>query len=174
MSSSQITSNRILHLNVGFLLKEGVGVMRVLPFDERNLTLGDLRLETLTGTLDLSRTTQGILVGGQLDAQISGECTRCLTPVMTPASFTLSEHFLYPPATAGADDYAVSEGGVIDLSPVARENIILATPMHVLCRQDCRGLCSQCGQNLNDAVCECEYSAIDPRMEGLRVLLDDY
>jgi uncharacterized protein len=81
--------------------------------------------------------------------------------------------FAYPPSTSGDNTYQVDEGGFIDLAPIVREEGILAVPMHAICRPDCKGLCDQCGQNLNQATCECEHEHIDPRLASLRILLEE-
>ncbi len=59
----------------------------------------------------------------------------------------------------------------IDLAQVAREQCYLALPMKPLCRPECRGLCPQCGTNLNVATCTCEHRWEDPRLAGLQSLL---
>ena len=58
----------------------------------------------------------------------------------------------------------------IDLSPDIRENMLLVLPMKHLCKETCRGLCPQCGMNLNDGTCECQQETIDPRWEKLKSL----
>ena len=138
MSSLHKSDNRVLHLNVGFLLKEGVGIVRVVPFDEHNLIVEDVALEQLAGELTLARTTQGILVRGELDAETLNECGRCLTAVSIPFKVNLSDHFIYPPASAVEDDYVVDEGGLINLQPTIREQAIISVPMQVLCNAGCK------------------------------------
>jgi uncharacterized protein len=93
---------------------------------------------------------------------------RCLSEATVEFLVELSDHFVYPPATTSENEYSVGDGDAIDLAPILRENAILVAPMHVLCRPDCRGLCSQCGQDLNEVQCDCEHSAIDPRLEALK------
>ena len=173
VTSPHKSDNRVLHLNVGFLLKEGVGVLRVVPFDEHKLIVEDIDLERLAGELTLTRTAQGILVRGELNAETFSECGRCLTAVSIPFKVNLSDHFVHPPASAAEDDYVVDEGGIINLQPTIREQAIITVPMQVLCNADCKGLCSQCGDNLNEVTCECEHGTIDPRMAGLKILLDE-
>jgi uncharacterized protein len=166
-------NNRVLRLNVGFLLKESVGTTRAIPFDEGQVTVDDLGLSHLRGTLELTRTAQGILLQGYLDAETVAECVRCLSDATVPVSIELSEHFVYPPATATDGEYSVGENGLIELAPILREDAILAIPIQILCQSNCRGLCSNCGQNLNEAQCECDHSPIDPRLEVLKALLDE-
>lgn len=163
----------MLKLKVGFLLKEGVGASRVFSFDETGIDVGEVQLESLVGDLRLTRTRQGIVVQGHLEAESVTDCTRCLTETSAQFDLDLSEHFLYPPSSAQDGEHAVSEEGVLDLTPILREDAILAIPMHVLCQTECKGLCSQCGQNLNEAQCECDHSAIDPRLSMLKALLSE-
>ena len=173
MTSQYLSDKQVLHLNVGFLLKEGVGSTRTFAFDKERLVAQDVELHHLQGKLSLTRTTQGILLQGRLDAETVAECVRCLSETLAPVELELSEHFIYPPWTAKDGELTVSEGGLIDLTPLVREDTILAIPMHVLCQPQCRGLCSQCGQNLNEGQCDCDHSAIDPRFAVLKSLLDD-
>jgi uncharacterized protein len=60
------------------------------------------------------------------------------------------------------------DGKTIDLDPILREQVLLALPMHALCREDCKGLCGMCGQNLNEATCGCEPKGMDPRLAALK------
>ena len=65
-------------------------------------------------------------------------------------------------------DEEVFDGKTIDLDPIVREQVLLALPMGVVCREDCQGLCAQCGQNLNEKKCGCEQRVIDPRLAALK------
>ena len=60
----------------------------------------------------------------------------------------------------------------IDLGQLVLEQFYLAVPMKPLCRESCRGLCPECGTNLNTGTCSCMREWVDPRLEGLRALLD--
>ena len=64
-------------------------------------------------------------------------------------------------------EFTVGEDGVLDLTPLVREEIIVSTPIAPLCKPDCAGLCPQCGQNLNLGTCNCELDDIDPRFAAL-------
>ena len=70
------------------------------------------------------------------------------------------------------EDYIVVPDLQLDLAQLAREDIILALPSKLLCKEDCKGLCPQCGANLNDAPCQCK-KEIDPRLEALLSLFDN-
>lgn len=178
MTQQHWADNRLLQLNVGFLLKETAGYTREFTFDEP----GDLRVEEdvmlhqLTGRLRLTRTPQGIVVQGVLHALKSVECVRCLTTVDAPIEVPFEELFVLAsnPLAENPDnkDYIIDEGGIIDLTPIMREEGIVAVPIQVLCQQECKGLCPVCGQNLNEGSCDCDPDDIDPRMASLRSLLN--
>jgi len=154
------------------LLAEGVGYQRELELDYPRVQLGDdLELDNLRGTVRLSRNSRGILVQADLETTVIMECSRCLTPTLVPVPLEIEELFTYPPLDDAA--YSVEETGFLDLAPLLREEAILAMPMGVLCRPDCLGLCSECGQNLNEGPCNCEPDDIDPRFAILRDHLDD-
>ena len=73
---------------------------------------------------------------------------------------------------AETDDYRIlgDKTTEIDLSSDIRENLLLTLPMKHLCKDDCRGLCAQCGANLNSEICNCKQEDIDPRWEKLKRL----
>ncbi len=76
---------------------------------------------------------------------------------------------------AGEDDYFVACDGNLELDSIISEELMLSFPTQILCREDCRGVCPACGQNLNlgDCGCESKKSAeIDPRWQSLQKLLE--
>jgi uncharacterized protein len=164
-------SNRILKLQVGFLLSEGAGYSRDTEFDVPRLRVSDdLMLDYLRGTLRMSHTSRGILVQGELDTSFQAECGRCLTDTTVEITVPIEELYVYPPEPEA--DSTVAEDGILDIAPLLREEIILATPLGILCKPDCAGLCPTCGKNLNEGPCDCENEDIDPRLAGLKALKD--
>src|SRR5205823_6296594 len=121
--------------------------------------------------LRLSRTSRGILVQGSLETAIEGECSRCLSHTSEKLEAPIEELFVYPPSPDA--DFVVADDGILDLTPLLREEIILDTPMGVLCRPNCAGLCPTCGKNLNEGLCDCDSDEIDPRFAALKALKDD-
>lgn len=145
--------------------------------------------EGLVFKVHLEKVSGGVLLEGSFDATLVAPCKRCLADVKVsvPASFTLN---LVPErvrrddeAREGEDDdrgpragsfslqsadEELFDGKRIDLSPILREQVLLALPMNVVCREDCLGLCSQCGQNLNEKRCGCDSRVADPRFEALK------
>jgi uncharacterized protein len=138
---------------------------------------------------DLHKVSGGVLLEGDMEVQLSTPCNRCLTDVRLtlPLDFTLN---LVPKASlapdgdedgdddeAGQDagsfvledaDREVFDGKKIDLDPIIREQVLLALPMHAVCKEACKGLCGMCGQNLNEVVCGCETKSIDLRLAALK------
>ena len=108
---------------------------------------------------------------GTLRTTVTGECRRCLTPVTAPV--TADAHALFtqdPEAEDDPDAYGLaSDATEIDLGPAVREEMLLAVPRFLQCREDCRGLCPRCGQDLNAGPCGCP-PATDPRWQALESL----
>ena len=164
--------SRILRLNVGFLLKEGVGYSREFTFDEPIVQVADdLTVNHLAGSVTLTRTPQGLYTQGRLTGTIDYECSRCLENFDQRVSVRLAELYHYPPESAPPDELFVTDDAHLDLTPVVREDFLLSIPMHALCRPDCKGLCPQCGDNWNEGPCDCRDDAIDPRLAPLAKLL---
>ena len=141
---------------------------------------------------DLRKVSGGVLLDGGFTLHVQAPCKRCLAEVAqeVPVRFTLN---LVPRtlAQAGAGDeeeggkdggpgerggtfqlddadQELFDGKTIDLDPIVREQVLLALPMNVVCREDCRGLCIQCGQNLNETQCGHEQKVMDPRLAALK------
>lgn len=112
---------------------------------------------------------------GKLRTVAQGECRRCLTPVATPLQLEIGALFTKDPdALDDPDTYPVSPDATdIDVTPAVREELVLAAPQYVVCRDDCKGLCPQCGKDLNagEAPCDCKPTA-DARWQPLQALKD--
>ncbi|MGI5856558.1 MAG: YceD family protein [Candidatus Merdivicinus sp.] len=102
---------------------------------------------------------------------LSLACDRCLKPFQQEKTLNF-EHILVQKLNSANDDYLVCADGVLDLEELVRTDVLLELPTKVLCSEDCRGLCSQCGKNLNEGSCTCEKKQIDPRLAVLSQLLD--
>ena len=107
----------------------------------------------------------------RLRTVVMAECRRCLAPVHVPLSQTLGLVFVAEGEASEEDDcYVVPRRAtMLDLSEAVREELILATPQFVECRDDCRGLCPQCGADLNAGPCGCQKET-DPRWAALTKL----
>ena len=125
----------------------------------------DLRLD-----VTLESVTDGVLVTAKAAAPVTGECARCLEPVTQAIEVSCRELFSYEQGAGEADeDWYALDGDLLDLEPVLRDALVLALPLAPLCRQDCPGLCAECGALLAQVGSEHGHEdAIDPRWAGLR------
>jgi uncharacterized protein len=78
---------------------------------------------------------------------------------------------VYPPGQAADTGLSIPETGILDLNPLARECLLLDVPLQPVCRPGCKGLCSECGNNLNESPCSHPTAEVDPRLSGLKSLL---
>jgi uncharacterized protein len=126
----------------------------------------DIRLEAVM---------EGVLVSGTALAPLSGECARCLEPLTSSIEVEFQELYVYSDTRSGEsaeDDERRLEGDLIDLEPVVRDAMVLALPLSPLCRDDCPGLCTDCGVRLADAEPDHHHDAVDPRWAALQGMLD--
>jgi uncharacterized protein len=135
----------------------------------------------LSGPVRLMHTQGGVLVQGRLRGEVTLSCSRCLDPVTVPLDVGLEEIFTPTidvltgrPLQSEEEDRAlwIDERHILDLGEVVRQDVLLAIPMHVLCREECLGLCPACGQNLNQGSCSCAPEP-DPRWATLLDLLKE-
>jgi uncharacterized protein len=123
----------------------------------------DLRLEAVM---------EGILVSGTIRGRAVGECVRCLDPVEDEIETDVQELYVYPGRTPdGEDEDELRElvDDMIDLEPVLYDTLVPALPFQPVCRDDCPGLCSECGARLADDPGHTHTSA-DPRWQALQGL----
>ncbi len=165
-------SNRVLKINVGFLLNEGPAHSHDSELDFPAVRIAeDLTLGYVRGRLRLSRTKEGILVQAHLHIGMQDECFRCLDPVARDIEVDLEE--LYTFHSMAESEFSIDEDAVLDLNPLLRAEVLIKTDQRAICRPDCKGICPDCGANLNHESCECQQDTIDPRFAALRQLLDD-
>jgi uncharacterized protein len=135
----------------------------------------------LRGPVRLMRMQGGVLVQGRLRGTVTLTCSRCLDPVNVPLDVEVEEIFTPTidiltgrPIQSEEEDRAlwIDERHILDLSEVVRQNVLVALPMHVLCREGCLGLCPVCGQNWNQGSCSCTPEP-DPRWTALQDLLKE-
>jgi uncharacterized protein len=119
--------------------------------------------------LDVSRTTSGYALRLRLDARLEGPCMRCLEGGRAPLAIDARE----VDQPGGGDELRSPylEAEQLDLRAWTRDAVALALPTQIVCREECLGLCSVCGQNLNQTGPEHRHApAPDPRWAALRAL----
>lgn len=179
--------NNDLVYNVAQLLKERVGATRRLPIETAHLALYDddgsaVEANGLKGEVKVTRLGDGVLVQGDVKAQVSLQCSRCLDDIILPVDARLEEQFqptvdvvtgrAIKRAEFEQDDnaFTIDHNHLMDLSEPIRQALLVALPMRPLCREDCKGLCTVCGANRNRTDCGHVEEHIDSRWEGLRDL----
>jgi uncharacterized protein len=124
----------------------------------------DLRLEAVM---------EGVLVTGTAQAALEGECARCLAAIEDTVQVDIQELFVYDDPDHSHrgddldDDVSRLEGDLIDLEPLLRDAVVLALPFQPLCRDDCPGLCVECGARLADDPDHGHDDPVDPRWAAL-------
>lgn len=172
-SSASLLSNRVLTINVGFLLSDGPGNQKVMDvnIDDAVRIADDLVAKSIIGQLRLSRTKEGILVQGKLNIAVDRECARCLDAFEHHIPVSVEELYASP-RPIGETEFFVGQDAKLNLAPLLRAEVLIALSHRQYCSDDCKGLCPVCGINLNQDSCDCELDNIDPRLAKLKELLD--
>lgn len=170
-------------VSVAGLLQEAPGASLEVRLRDHYLSLGP-EIEVagpLNGFVRLQRTNRGILVRGSIDVPLRRTCARCLDPFVEVERIQIMEEYLptidpqhgtpLPSPLEDENVQPIDAHHQIDLAPVLHDEVLLAEPMHALCRVDCRGLCPGCGRHLQSGSCGCEVEELDPRLAPLARLL---
>lgn len=153
-------------------LRTGDHHERQYSLDVEPLVLGGVEYQVLLPegvSVAVERVAGGFLVTVATDAKVYGPCARCLSEATVEVHAEQQE--FAPTARDGWDESdlcAFIEGLVVDVSGLVREAVVLALPPQVVCSAECRGLCAQCGQNLNTGACDCVPDEGDERWGRLR------
>jgi uncharacterized protein len=122
----------------------------------------DVRIEAVT---------EGVLATGSVTGRLTGECGRCLTIFTDDLAVDFVELFAYPNSateeTTDPEEIPRLEGPHLDLEPVVRDAVVLSLPLTPLCRPDCGGLCSECGEPLDELPDNHTHAQLDPRWAAL-------
>ena len=144
------------------------------PVDER------IRLTAPTAVKGRVRVSGNeVSVNGHIDTRAQVECDRCLQPVEAPVSADFALEYItgsdyessdVAELTEDAMSVSVFDGEAIDVDEIVKEQILLAVPTRMLCREDCKGICPECGIDKNTGECQCVTDDIDPRWAALKNL----
>lgn len=129
-------------------------------------------------SVQLTRLGGKFLLEGRATGTIKVCCDRCLEPYLLPIDARFRMFMVLPPENP-EEEVELSEEDLsvdfvttdeIDLADVVREQIYLALPMKFLCREDCQGICPQCGANRNEELCECREDKAHPAFAKLKTI----
>ncbi|MDQ5846977.1 MAG: DUF177 domain-containing protein [Acidobacteriota bacterium] len=153
-------------------------------YEPGKLVLEDERLRLVspvTVSGKIRREDGRVKVKGRVEAGIQAECDRCLKPVELTVNskfkldYVSTHDYEAQQAVELSEedlDLAVFDGEAIDIDALVTEELLLAVPDHLLCKDDCKGICPQCGIDRNSAECGCNNAEVDPRWSGLKELIN--
>ena len=136
-------------------------------------------VEPVVLDFDIHKDKDRFRLEGTIRTELELPCSRCLEPFRLPVDAAFDLRYLPASAMTTEEESAIEEDDletsyyrdeVIDLDELMREQFYLALPMKPLCREDCRGLCPQCGVNLNSGTCDCVAEWKDPRLAPLEAM----
>ncbi len=144
------------------------------PIDERVSLTGPANVN---GRVRLS--SGQVFVNGHIETRAQVECDRCLKPIELPVKTDFEVEYITGSAYASTGvvelteaemTVSVFDGESLDVDEIVKEQILLAVPTRMLCREDCKGICPQCGIDRNTGECNCVTNEIDPRWAALKDL----
>jgi uncharacterized protein len=163
-----------LQLNVGFIAQQSIGYSRSFQFDIPALEPSpEILFEAVRGEIVFARTSEGLLSQGKFQGQTAATCGRCMEPFPQILQADFTELFSFPGHEQEETDLVLPDDGHIDFGPIVGEYMAIEIPITPICREDCQGLCVECGNNLNETECSHEEKDIDPRLAVLKSLLDE-
>ncbi|MCH7715344.1 MAG: DUF177 domain-containing protein [Gemmatimonadetes bacterium] len=162
----------MLQVDIGALERRPVDISGTLAADDplfRDLAFDLGEPVVVSGRLT-SATVGRFYWHGKIVTTVNAVCRRCLSPASLPITAAVDVVFTEDQDSDDPSEYVVPEGmHVLELHDAVREELILAMPDYLVCREDCKGLCPSCGADLNVEPCDCK-PATDPRWQALDAL----
>jgi len=163
--------------NVSGLIQEGIGAVRQYELEDELVT-DDREPERVFGNVEFLRTKMGVLVRAHLELVEHETCSRCATPLLETLKVEFEEEFQQVVDAAGRlveerpdpDAFIIDDRHMLDITEAVRQYREASAEIAPLCREDCKGLCPVCGNDLNVEACSCEDDVIDVRWAGLASL----
>lgn len=140
-------------INVGFIVHEEIGYAHEFGFDVENAVLDDLELRNVIGAVQVGRTQQGLVVQGNFSGDTTLQCVRCLKDFSHHLEWEFTELYAFNDRSVTESGLMLPETAQIDLAPLLREYALLEVPISPLHDPECKGLCIECGQDLNISDC---------------------
>jgi len=140
-------------INVGFIVHEEIGYTSEFTFNVPKAEIEDFVLSNVTGSAHVGRTQQGLIVQGHFSGDTALECVRCLNDFSHHLVWEFAELYAFDQDSVSESGLILLESAQIDLAPILREYALLEVPISPLHGPDCKGLCVECGQDLNMKDC---------------------
>lgn len=165
-------SKKPFRFNVGFIIHEEVGYKHDFPFAFDSITLGDdLELRNFEGIINVGKTPQGLIVQADFSAETTLECVRCLAEFDTELDWSFTELYAFDKRSITDSGLLLPDDAHLDMAVLLREYALLEIPISPVCKPDCKGLCTECGQNLNEKDCGHRPAESDSPFAKLKDLL---
>ena len=155
---------------------EGKEVTMQVEAEFEQVTIGSMVFPvTDKRPVDLSFTNIGkgkVRINGSMEITFAMNCDRCLKPVEQTMGFRFDREVFAPDMTEtmtdGEEDQEFMDGCQLNVEDLLNSEIVMNWPMKVLCKPDCKGICRQCGKDLNTGTCDCDTFVPDPRMAVIK------
>lgn len=165
---------RPFRLNVGFIVHQEVGYKHEFSFEFEKIQISDdLDLRHFEGVATIGRTPQGLIVQADFSAETTLECVRCLNEFEHSLEWKITELYAFNEKSVSESDLILADDAHIDLEPLNREYALLEVPINPICKPDCKGLCSVCGEDLNLSDCGHRNIADESPFSALKNLLEE-
>lgn len=158
-------------INVGFIVHEEVGYNHEIPFEFDKAKLDDFEVSNLRGSVQIGRTPQGLILQGQFTADTTLECVRCLKTFNHRMDWEITELYAFSKDSVSESGLILPDDMHIDLAPMLREYALLEVPISPIHDPECKGLCIECGQDLNVEDCGHNQHSDDSPFSVLKKLL---
>lgn len=163
-------------IDVSSILKEFGGIIKIsgeISLADTDF-LGELyhfdKPVTVTGTI--SNNGKSLLLKANCEGKMHTKCARCMKDIGVSVNFDVDEVLAQDDGTVSDDlDVILFENHEIDIDDIVLNNFLMSISGKYLCSEDCKGLCSKCGADLNEGDCGCDHNEIDPRWAALADLI---
>lgn len=135
--------------NVGFIIHEEVGYNHDFPFAFDEIILDDIELRNFSGNANVGKTPQGLILQAEFSAETDLECVRCLNNFEHQLAWSFTELYAFDKRSETESGLLLPDDAHLDLEELIRDFAVLEIPINPIHDDACKGLCPECGQNLN-------------------------
>lgn len=170
-----------IHLSE-ILSKEGKSVEKEIEFQKESFEVSGQAYKIVShGPVKLTISNQGnqeLLISARMELAVAIPCSRCLKDVITEFCLDFSREadmkLSKEERAKQMDENNYIAGYELDVDALIADEMVLQWPMKVLCKEDCKGICSVCGCNLNEQECGCDRTVLDPRMAAFLDIFEQF
>lgn len=164
-------------IDVSSILKENGGRVDIDGYAALSDTefLGEYHFkEPLHVWGSVSNNGKSLILRARAEGSMQTSCARCMKDITVPVGFDIDENLVVGESAENVDEDVIVLGDAkFDADDIVFENFLMNVEGKYLCGEDCRGLCANCGKDLNEGECDCAKQAIDPRWSQLLDIMKD-